>query len=548
MDLWKKNENHFIHHNHQTVCAGLRKRAMENRTVLVVTLFAVGLTCASCFGPVRGLGALLLPQEPSLTQRKQHVRCPSASCARFLMLSGRERDKDAIIDIDATEVNPYVQTPVTLLGGFLGAGKTTVLKTMIENSEGIRVGIIVNDVAEVNIDAMLIRKTSDGDVSAVADTTVELQNGCACCSIRDELFDSVRQVLELGVSRGEPFDRIVIELSGVAEPAVVKRNILRAQKGGRFAEVARAMDLRTVVTVVDASTFVDTWMSQNTMGASPLLWEGEQAQQDPCVQARPLSEFLAEQVEAADKIILNKVDLVDDRTKSTALEIIGGVMNSGKFYRQNKFSVSDEQGMKIDVDPLSVCTAVRGKVPLEFLLPERSTMKRGGGSDAANGRTGADMREEGHAGRGAKTNAEKEFGIRSIVYEARRPFSRSRLFTLFTSWPTLSLDGEIGEFLKDVILSDAARDAFKANPEAPPPTSGASLLNVVRSKGFCWVEDQANLCYYWSHAGRCFAVTSIGQWWADTSPADLESAMRENPKVMKGMLQQEWQGEVPIQL
>jgi len=66
---------------------------------------------------------------------------------------------------------------------------------------------------------------------------------------------------------------------------------------------------------------------------------------------------------------------------------------------------------------------------------------------------------------------------------------------------------------------------------------------VVRSKGFCWVEDQANLCYYWSHAGRCFAVTSIGQWWADTSPADLESAMRENPKVMKGMLQQEWQGD-----
>ena len=160
------------------------------------------------------------------------------------------------------------------------------------------------------IDADLIRRTSGARITPY--TTVELQNGCACCTRSDELFDSIRQLLDLGISPGEPFQQIVIELSGVAEPAIVKRNLLRAQvvpgpHCDTHREVAIAIDLKAVVTVVDASSFMQTWMSQNVLGSSSSLWDAEQ-DSNACIQARPLAEFLAEQVEAADRVILAKTN------------------------------------------------------------------------------------------------------------------------------------------------------------------------------------------------------------------------------------------------
>ena len=215
-----------------------------------------------------------------------------------------------LIDVDFQELDPYEKVPVTILSGFLGAGKTTVLENMLRNSEGIRVGLVVNDVADVNIDANLIRRTSGARITPY--TTVQLQNGCACCTRSDELFDSIRQLLDLGISQGEPFQHIVIELSGVAEPAIVKRNLLRAQvvpgpHCDTHREVAIAIDLKAVVTVVDASSFMQTWMSQNVLGSSSSLWDAEQ-DSNACIQARPLAEFLAEQVEAADRVILAKTN------------------------------------------------------------------------------------------------------------------------------------------------------------------------------------------------------------------------------------------------
>ena len=123
--------------------------------------------------------------------------------------------------------------PITLLAGFLGSGKTTALKNLLENREGIKVGVIVNDVAAVNIDAKLIANPgNDGEAPSSADRvdagtaietdfggTVELQNGCACCSLADELLTSVETLMD-----GRDFDAVVVELSGVADPVAVKQN------------------------------------------------------------------------------------------------------------------------------------------------------------------------------------------------------------------------------------------------------------------------------------------------------------------------------------
>ena len=453
-----------------------------------------------------------------------------------------------LIDVDFQELDPYEKVPVTILSGFLGAGKTTVLENMLRNSEGIRVGLVVNDVADVNIDANLIRRTSGARITPY--TTVELQNGCACCTRSDELFDSIRQLLDLGISQGEPFQHIVIELSGVAEPAAVKRNLLRAQVvPGPHREVAIAIDLKAVVTVVDASSFMETWMSQNVLGSSSSLWDAEQ-DSNACIQARPLAEFLAEQVEAADRVILNKIDLVDERTQSTALQILFGVMNSARFYRGKKISIADEKGMKIDADISNICTSRFGEVPLEFLLAAGLTGRSGRDGDVDGFRCELSYSERSDESKGGQVRAEetsaaRDFGIKTMVYEARRPFSRSRFMTLLKSWPNLSLDCEVEEFLKDIVLdSNAVRNSLQSLQQAPPPTSGACLLNVVRSKGFCWVEDKPNLCYYWSHAGRHCAITSIGQWWADQSPAELELSMSQNPENIQGLLKREWRGGI----
>ena len=110
-------------------------------------------------------------------------------------------------------------TPITLLSGFLGAGKTTLLKHLLENKAGIKVGLIVNDVAEINIDAALVSKKTGGTSSP--EDTVELQNGCACCTAAEEFLQGIGHLMKLSRERNVPWDHILIESSGVAEPREV---------------------------------------------------------------------------------------------------------------------------------------------------------------------------------------------------------------------------------------------------------------------------------------------------------------------------------------
>jgi hypothetical protein len=142
------------------------------------------------------------------------------------------------------------KVPITLLSGFLGAGKTSTLQHLLENTEGVKIGVIVNDVANVNIDAKLISGRTNG--------VVELQNGCACCSLADELLTSVETLL--GDTR--EFDALVVELSGVADPVSVKFNWNNAKTQGH--PVTEKADISQVVTLVDACTFGTDWMVSNS--------------------------------------------------------------------------------------------------------------------------------------------------------------------------------------------------------------------------------------------------------------------------------------------
>lgn len=155
--------------------------------------------------------------------------------------------------------------PITLLSGFLGSGKTTTLQHLLENKDGLKIGVLVNDMASVNIDAKLVKQQQDdgaASTAAAADGIVELQNGCVCCSLSDELLGTVEKLLESKRQKSNndaTFDALVIELSGVSDPVSIQQNWKQARKDGH--PVTKRAELQKVVTLIDASTFGTDWMT-----------------------------------------------------------------------------------------------------------------------------------------------------------------------------------------------------------------------------------------------------------------------------------------------
>ena len=180
--------------------------------------------------------------------------------------------------------------PVTVLSGFLGAGKTTLLNHVLNNRQGRRVAVIVNDMSEVNIDADLIR---DGvDLSRQDEKLVEMTNGCICCTLRDDLLTEVRRLAAEG-----RFDYLMIESTGIAEPLPIAATFdFRDADGASLSDVAR---LDTMVTVVDAVNLLADFSSHDFLSD-----RGETAGQG---DSRSLVTLLTDQIEFADVVVLNKV-------------------------------------------------------------------------------------------------------------------------------------------------------------------------------------------------------------------------------------------------
>lgn len=209
------------------------------------------------------------------------------------------------------------KTPVTLLSGFLGSGKTTLLKHLLQNQEGVRIGVVVNDVAAVNIDSQLVRRYETGLVEVT-----ELQNGCVCCSSADDLFSAVQTIVMR--SKDHPFEHIVVELTGVGEPEAVKRNWTIGLECTM--PVALRTEVRRVVTVVDASTFGKDWLdTRQAQDRNEQQIDG--ARHDEKNQARfeNVGQLLAEQVEWADVVVVNKVDLASGEEMYTTEEVVQGL-------------------------------------------------------------------------------------------------------------------------------------------------------------------------------------------------------------------------------
>lgn len=196
--------------------------------------------------------------------------------------------------------------PVTVLSGFLGAGKTTLLNHVLNNREGRRVAVIVNDMSEVNIDASLVAN-GGADLSRTEEKMVEMSNGCICCTLREDLLIEVNRLAKEG-----RFDYLLIESTGISEPLPVAETFtFEGEDGKSLSEIAR---LDTMVTVVDAKNFLHDYNE-----AESLQKRGQSlGEQD----TRTVTDLLIDQIEFCDVIVLNKVDLISEEERTLLREAL----------------------------------------------------------------------------------------------------------------------------------------------------------------------------------------------------------------------------------
>ena len=275
-------------------------------------------------------------------------------------------------------MNNLKRLPVTVLSGFLGAGKTTVLSHILNNREGLRVAVIVNDMSEINIDAAVLK--NEVSLNRSEEKLVEMSNGCICCTLREDLLIEVRELANSG-----RFDYLVIESTGISEPLPVAETFtFEDEDGVTLADVAQ---LDTMVTVVDAVNFTNDFEE-----AKYLQEAGESLGED---DERSVADLLIDQVEFADVILISKTDLVDEAA-ITRLKAILTTLNT----RARIIPIS--QG-NIDVKE------VLGTGLFDF---EQAQLAPGW------------LKEM----RGEHIPETEEYGISSFTYTARRPFYPQRFY------------------------------------------------------------------------------------------------------------------------
>ncbi|WP_110693060.1 zinc metallochaperone GTPase ZigA [Salinicola halophyticus] len=266
--------------------------------------------------------------------------------------------------------------PVTVLSGFLGAGKTTVLNHLLNNRDGRRIAVIVNDMSEINIDAALIER--EVDLNRAEEKLVEMSNGCICCTLREDLLIEVNRLADEG-----RFDYLVIESTGISEPLPVAETFTFEDEQGRsLSQVAR---LDTLVTVVDGANFLSQYHE-----AKSLAEAGESLGEE---DERNVADLLVDQIEFCDVLLISKADLIDAR----ALGELEAVLKS--------------------LNPDAEIIAIQnGQVPLERVLN--------------TGRFSFDKAQQAPGWlkemRGEHVPETEEYGISSFSFEARRPFHPQR--------------------------------------------------------------------------------------------------------------------------
>lgn len=331
--------------------------------------------------------------------------------------------------------------PVTVLSGFLGAGKTTLLNHVLNNREGLKVAVIVNDMSEVNIDEKLVKK-GGAALSRTEEKLVEMSNGCICCTLREDLLNEVSRL-----AKERKFDYLLIESTGISEPMPIAETFTFTEEGGKsLSDIAR---LDTMVTVVDAKNFLKDYKASKSLKSRKL----EAGVEDE----RTITDLLIDQVEFADVILLNKVDLISIEEKETLKAVLTSLNSSARIVETTK-----------------------SRVPLKTILNTKLF-----NFDKAQQAPGwmAVLR-------GEEKPETEEYGVSSFVFRSKKPFHPERL------WNFLHTEGK--KFLRV-----------------------KGLFWVASRPNFIGLWSQAGQVVTLECAGRWYAASPQSEWPTDQDDIDL---------------------------
>lgn len=383
---------------------------------------------------------------------------------------------------------PPKKLPVTVLSGFLGAGKTTMLRHILQTDHaGKKYAVIVNDMSELNIDGGLVK----AHVQHEKEQLVEMSNGCICCTLREDLLKEVA-----ALARAGRFDHLIIESTGVSEPLPVAETFLfetdpenNADSSSSPSKPTESLldiaEIDSMVTVVDAVSFLN-----DLLKAEDLSSRGQAVDEH---DTRTITDLLVSQVEFASVVVINKCDLVDEAQLKRVKQAVIALNSDARILctTRSKIDIGEVIGSKsYDFEKVSQsATWLKAINSPEEHVPET-----------------------------------EEFGISSFVYRARRPFHPTRLMDFINTRLAAITDDE----------DEDEPDAGNAGNTAAVPTVDITQPRIIRSKGFFWLASRPTEAMLWSQAGGLFSLTAGGGWWADTSkdcwptdPAEVADIMSD---------------------
>ena len=381
------------------------------------------------------------------------------------------------------------KTPITLLCGYLGAGKTTLLNKVLNNQEGYRVAVIVNDIGEINVDASLIAK--GGNITDTSDI-VPLTNGCICCTLKSEMTKGIEKLISKGL-----YDYILIEASGVCEPMPIAQEL----------ELIRNGYLDNVVGVVDAARLVDEFAS------------GEKLLRKDEIEEEDIESLLVQQIEFCSTLVINKIDLVTKDELDKVRMVVNALHPGAKVIETSQGDVAVKDIINthsFDFDEVyesaGWCQALSKEGELGDEEDENNPDHHHHHDDDhhhdhdhEDDHDDEDEHDEHHHHdeehhhhdhhhhheHRHEGESEDEYGIGTFIYYRRTPFNREKLRAYVPSWPK----------------------------------------NIIRCKGTLWFSDEDDMAYVLETSGRQLLCGAYGRWVATAPEKEKKELLEENPQI-----------------
>ena len=359
--------------------------------------------------------------------------------------------------------------PITLLTGYLGSGKTTLINHILNNQEGYKVAVIVNDIGEVNIDADLIAK--GGVVNQTNDSLVPLQNGCICCTLKVDLMQQIVDLIKTGT-----FDYILIEASGICEPIPIAQTITVLSDSTKQYGLPQICRLDNVVSVVDALRLATEF------GCGDNLVKEDLDEED-------IENLIIQQIEFCNTIILNKVDEVSPEELARVKAIIKKLQPNADIIETNfgKVDVSELLNTnKFDFDAAATSAGWVAEL-------ENDDIDEDDDDDDDDDHDHEEHEHHGHHHHHHDESEVEEYGISSFVYYRRKPLKVNKFENFLDEFPK----------------------------------------NVIRAKGLIWLSDDDYMSYCFEQAGKQKTISEAGQWIATAPKAELKKILELNPDIQK---------------